>query len=560
MKIRGKIYAGFWTVLIFIVVLSIYSITRVDGIREQYNDVIDTGLEELDIVTTINLQIERQSGLILGYVTGTNAAKEHLEELQRSIRKNLESLKEKSLSSEMATKVDEFEVVNTEFNNLTKEITTAYEVKNVERAYNLMGEDLAIYTKDLLAKGNEMLAVVKTNFTNQQEASASYSGTVLKTLITLSIVAIILGLLVATVISKQIAKPIRKIVDSVKIVASGDLSREDIDLNSRDELKDLATAFNEMKNNLRELIGQVGTSSEQLSAAAEELTASTEQINGLSRDVANEVQATTHQTVTAAKALNESTIAMDETATGVQRIAEATQKLHTMASETNHLANSGSNNIQTAQKQMNVIFDSTKSTTELIKKLTVQSEQIQNITRVITDITDQTNLLALNAAIEAARAGEHGKGFAVVADEVRKLAEQSNASAGQIVQLTNEIQQETRNVERSVLEGLQNVEEGVSVIQEAGQSFTSIVQAVDKMSEQIQDVSAVTEELSATAEQVAASIGEISNQSNKSAEISVSIKNKVEEQSASIVEVYEVSTDLSKQAEQMQNVVHNFRV
>src|SRR5690606_34190453 len=124
---------------------------------------------------------------------------------------------------------------------------------------------------------------------------------------------------------------------------------------------------------------------------------------------------------------------------------------------------------------------------EKIKQLSRQSAEIENITKVITDITDQTNLLALNAAIEAARAGEHGKGFAVVADEVRKLAEQSKNSASQIAGLTSTIQEDTREVEESVNATVQNVDQGVIYLQNAQVSFNHIVGSITDMTAQIQE-------------------------------------------------------------------------
>lgn len=126
------------------------------------------------------------------------------------------------------------------------------------------------------------------------------------------------------------------------------------------------------------------------------------------------------------------------------------------------------------------INDATTSVNDLVQKLSKQTEEIEHITKVITEITEQTNLLALNAAIEAARAEEHGKGFAVVAEEVRKLAEQSNGSAGQIVELTKEIMSDTKNVEKAVSDSLHYVKDGVKVISQAGEAFTGIVQAVEK--------------------------------------------------------------------------------
>ena len=209
---------------------------------------------------------------------------------------------------------------------------------------------------------------------------------------------------------------------------------------------------------------------------------------------------------------------------------------------------------------MTTIYESTKLTTELIQKLSKQSEEIKSISRVITSITEQTNLLALNAAIEAARAGEHGKGFAVVADEVRKLAEESNASAGQIVALTNEIQTDTKNVEKAVQESLQTVEAGVGIINEAGLSFSQIENAVDDMKAQIEDISAVTEEISAAAEEVAASVAEIAAASKSTAEQAESSKETSQQQLATMQEINAVSNDLSNRAIDLQSAVNQFRV
>lgn len=251
---------------------------------------------------------------------------------------------------------------------------------------------------------------------------------------------------------------------------------------------------------------------------------------------------------------------MEETAQGVQRIAEASQTLHSSSVNANETATHGAEIISQAKHQMTTINDSTSIVHELVQKLAKQTEEIENITKAITDITDQTNLLALNASIEAARAGDHGKGFAVVANEVKKLAEDSKASAHSIVELTVEIQKDTVNVASAVSNAIESVKEGVTIITEAGQSFGSISNAVNEMTTQIQEISAMAEQLSASAEQVTASVNEIAKGAETSTESIDSIAAAMEEQSATMQQVSGVAVTLADNAGELQKEIQRFKI
>jgi len=374
------------------------------------------------------------------------------------------------------------------------------------------------------------------------------------------IIIVIICIVVGVVFARSIVVPVNKLTSAAKVIAKGDLCQKDIEVRAKDEIKDLANSFNVMKSNLHSLIHSMTVSVEHTTSAAEQLAASTDEISHSSHDIANLVERMAISDNQAAATGRESSVAMDETAQGVQRIAEATQMLHSKAVDTQSIANDGEKTLHIAENQMSIIQQSSNTTNERIKKLSTQSAEIVNITKVITEITEQTNLLALNAAIEAARAGEHGKGFAVVADEVRKLAEESKTSANQIVDVIALIQQETKEVEKAVSVTVVNVDEGVTFIQNAQNSFDEILHAIGGMTSQIEDVSASTQQISASIEEMAASVNEMSSSAVHAAEQSDTIASTIEEQAATIQEINAVAKSLSDEAVSVKEEINKFKI
>ncbi|MEG0440006.1 MAG: methyl-accepting chemotaxis protein [Solibacillus sp.] len=560
MSIKKKLLLGFSAMILIIMVACTVLFTQLTNIDKHYSDTLKTGLPQLYEVSDIQHYITLEASQAQTYILGDNASLQDFHNTQTSLDAAIASLNEQFKRSEtkdmlaaLATKVETYEEQLAETLSLNEhdgsQTAVIHYTNNV-----LPARDEAV------AAGNELNNLIKQLFDEAQN-SGDQNMTMALIISTINFfTAIIVGIIIALILSRQISTPLQKLKTAVQTIASGNLSESDIQVKSKDEIGQLTTAFNTMKSTIQQLIHSMATNAEQLSTSSEELSASTTEMTKTSENISKSAQLSSVNTSSAAAAAKECAVAMEETSSAIQRIAESAQTLHSSASATSTIADEGEANVSIAKRQMQTIYQSTKLTTELIQKLSKQSAEIENISKVITSITDQTNLLALNAAIEAARAGEHGKGFAVVADEVRKLAEESNHSAGKIVSLTTEIQHDTKNVENAIQDSLTSVEQGVGIIENAGKSFNNISVAVDQMKEQIEDVSSVTEEISAAAEEVTASVQELASQaaivSNESAQSNDAIINQMQ----SLQDIANVSTNLSNSAEQLQNSVTQFKL
>lgn len=304
---------------------------------------------------------------------------------------------------------------------------------------------------------------------NQFNTTESHSAAIF--ILTLSIISVMIGLGVAIVLSNMIVKPIFQVVDRMKMVAAGDLSAQLLETKSKDELGQLVQSMNEMISNLRNVVGEVRSTSEQVASASEELTASANQTTLATEQVASAIQQVANGAETQTTRIERNVTSLEEIAQGVVRVAESSTQVSELARETTQQAEDGGDSVRRTLEQMNSIHQLVKESDEMVKSLYERSKEIGKILDVISEIADQTNLLALNAAIEAARAGEHGKGFAVVADEVRKLAEQSQASAKQIADIITKIQSDTEISVRSMEEVTKNVENGLEL-------FTNVFQPI----------------------------------------------------------------------------------
>ncbi|MBP9538122.1 MAG: methyl-accepting chemotaxis protein [Negativicutes bacterium] len=384
-----------------------------------------------------------------------------------------------------------------------------------------------------------------------------------KMMVTLVIMGVIIIALLVGVISTftlNISKAIDQMKDFANKLAEGDFAKCEFNINREDEIGSLGRALVSMRDRLRDVISKVSSSAQMVAASSEELTASSDESSQSSAQI---IKVITDVAMGADKQ-----VLSVETALGtVERIvkeidnmSKSSAEMAGKASEMAEKAGVGNQIVNKAIGQMDSLGKSVDTSSVLIGQLGERSKEIGEIVNTISGIAGQTNLLALNAAIEAARAGEHGRGFAVVADEVRKLAEQSQVSAKHISELIGKIQNDTQSVVKSMNVGTTEVKAGAEAVNNAGTIFRDIYKMIGEVNREIIATQKAVEEMIKASNEADVAVMEIEEISKKTAEGTGTASAATEEQSATIQEVAGASRALAELAQELQKLVNSFKI
>jgi methyl-accepting chemotaxis protein len=532
LSVKGKLMLGFGVLLLILVVLSIGAYRTILNL-DRAADEVEMRNQQEKLAASIPAAVMKQSSGTRGFLlSGKETALARDEEGKREFREGMDKLTStistdegKSLLAEMQRSFGPFrDVADKEINfkraGKEKEMV---EVMSTQAGAASAAVDKA--TAEFLAYTDRK----KRESDEAQNADVS-RGKVL--IFSLCGVSIVVGFLVATLISRSLTGGIAGMVGMIQEMAGNNLGVPDLAITSEDEVGKAGNLLNEMKNNLRELIHSIAGTAEHVASASEEISSSA----SLQAQSADTQKDQTSQVATAMQEMSSTVLQVSENS---GKAADASRK----AAET---ARHGGAIVNETLTKMRAIADSVSGTAKKVEELGKSSDQIGRIIGVIDDIADQTNLLALNAAIEAARAGEQGRGFAVVADEVRKLAERTTTATKEIAQMISTVQEETKSAVAAMEEGTKQVEEGVQTTAQAGDSLKEIIHTSEQVGEMITHIAtAATEQSSATEE--------INNNMEQIAKL-------VRESSEGAQQSAKACQDLSGLALDLQKMVSNFRL
>ncbi|BBQ54303.1 methyl-accepting chemotaxis protein [Aeromonas jandaei] len=542
MSIGQKLSAGFAILALLVLGLAWFSISQ---LAKLYDDT--------ETITTNLLPSTRYASQM--HVAILDARRSELAQVIGGLNKDAQEVSERTLTfnkakQEFETAADKYGALpfttdeekqvydqlrsaGAKYFSVHEELMSAFAAGDLDKVRSLRKNETRAALEETGAKSyrlreinNEIAEQMTKGVADLYDSARTMS--IVVSLITLGFVVVIAWLLTG-----QIRNPVMALLEQTRRVSAGDLtSRIDMQQFNNDELGTLAKGFGEMQTNLRTLVSEVSGSVVQLSSAAEE-------ISSVASQSANNMHSQQHE-------LNQLATAMNEMQATVQEVSRNTSDAASAATSASETAELGAKTVNDSIQRIERVASAIESTAVVIRQLGDDSRNIGMVLEVIRGIAEQTNLLALNAAIEAARAGEQGRGFAVVADEVRTLAKRTQDSTSQINNIIAELQQRAEQAGSTMQQSQDLMNTTVATAREAGESISQISGSVSSISHMNIQIATATEEQGAVSEELNRNVVNISHAS--------------EEVASGATQMAQACNELNHLATQLQEMVRRFRV
>ena len=484
LNIAPRAFLGFAFIALLVIVLGVFAVNRMSTIRQASIDMDSTQLPsvtQLSVVTenVLRLRILSFRVLVNREPTGLQEAQTRINVLVDKVRNAQASYaalpagtEERALYQTFVTTLDNYLQAQSQMMELSRQ-------DKLDEMRALINTRIKDGTDQMGEQLNKLIAMNAAGAKAASIQAGKYYDSAITGIIIVSVVAALATVLLAWLLTRSIVTPLNRAVEAARTIAGGNLSKR-IEVDGKDEPARLLEALAAMQTNLRKTIEQIAGSATQLGAAAEELSAVTEEASRGLQQQNNEIEQ-------AATAVNEMTAAVEEVARNAVSTSEA-------SNQSTHAAREGRDQVVKTVDAIQTMTHDVQNTSHMIEGLAAQGRDIGKVLDVIRAIAEQTNLLALNAAIEAARAGEAGRGFAVVADEVRALAHRTAQSTQEIEKMVAGIQNGTGEAVSSMQQSNQRTQSTLEMARAAGVALEQITQSIHQINERNLVIASASEE------------------------------------------------------------------
>ncbi|QYM98917.1 methyl-accepting chemotaxis protein [Pseudomonas protegens] len=484
LNIAPRAFLGFAFIALLVVVLGVFAVNRMAVIREASVDMESNQLPSVGFLGNLTENVLRLR--ILSFRVLVNREPAGLAEAQTRIGVLVDNARkaqasyaalpagpqEAALYKTFATTLDNYLQAQNEMLELSRQ-------NKLDEMRSLINSRIKEGTDQMGEQLNQLIAINAADARSASKAAGEHYSSAIAGIVAVAVLAALLTIVLALLLTRSIVTPLNKALNAAQVIAGGNL-RQAIEVDGKDEPARLLQALAEMQASLRRTIEQIAGSATQLASASEELSAVTEEASRGLQQQNNEIEQ-------AATAVNEMTAAVEEVARNAVSTSEASR-------QSTQAAREGRDRVVETVDAIQTMTHDVQSTSVMIEGLATQGRDIGKVLDVIRAIAEQTNLLALNAAIEAARAGEAGRGFAVVADEVRALAHRTAQSTQEIEKMVAGIQNGTGDAVESMQQSNQRTQSTLELARAAGVALEQIAESINQINERNLVIASASEE------------------------------------------------------------------